>query len=153
MSRPVIDRFVGDFAFLSNFYPSTVAVEGKLYPTVEHAYQALKTTEPLAREIIRKAATPGEAKRLGRTVEIRSDWNDIRLEVMRDLLIQKFANPFLRPMLLATEDAELIEGNHWNDRFWGVCRGEGQNHLGRLLMEVRELIRKEEVGDENISNR
>lgn len=142
--RAEINRFVDDFAFLSNFHPSTIVYEGLFYPTVEHAYQAMKTLDPIARETIRLANGPGTAKRLGRSVSLRPDWEDVKVGIMRDLVREKFANPFLRPLLLATEDAYLIEGNHWNDRFWGVCRGQGRNMLGQILMEVREEIRQEE---------
>ena len=66
----------------------------------------------------------------------------MKIDIMRQVLKSKFTqNPELKAKLIATGDAELIEGNNWNDRFWGVCRGVGQNHLGKLLMEVRaELV-------------
>lgn len=141
----VINSFSGDFRFLSNFYPSPVSVEGELYPTVEHAYQAMKSIDPIVRRTIKRAKTPGEAKKMGRCVELRPGWDGIKVSVMRDLLKKKFENPFLRPQLLATEGALLEEANTWNDRFWGTCRGDGKNWLGRLLMEVRDEIRKEEA--------
>jgi len=62
---------------------------------------------------------------------------------MLDLVRKKFENPLLRAMLLATEDAVLVEGNTWNDTFWGVCRGRGENWLGRILMQVREECRQQ----------
>jgi N-glycosidase YbiA len=123
---------------LSNFHPSTIYIDGKAYPTVEHAYQAYKTLNESSREIIRKAKTPGEAKKLGRALELRPDWEIVRISLMRRFLLQKFENPLLRDYLLSTGDSELIHNNTWNDRFWGVCRGSGQNWLGKLLMEVRE---------------
>lgn len=138
--RLVIDRFVGEFAFLSNFYPSTIYVDGKQYKTVEHAYQAAKTHDALAKETIRCAPTPGEAKRLGQLVIFRDDWDNVKISIMRELIALKFENPFLRPMLAATDPAELIEGNKWNDTFWGVCRGVGHNWLGKLLMQQRKQI-------------
>ena len=84
----------------------------------------------------------GQAKRLGRRVELRSDWETVKIEIMRQVLKSKFThNPELREKLIATGNTELIEGNNWNDRFWGVCRGVGKNHLGKLLMEIRaELV-------------
>ena len=136
-----IDKFDGAYAFLSNFYPSVVCdPEGIAYPTVEHYFQAMKTVYLSKRKEIAAAPTPGTAKRMGRRVLLRSDWNDIRVEVMRRGLKQKFANPDLRKKLLATGNAELIEGNWWNDTFWGVCNGVGENHLGKLLMEIRSEI-------------
>lgn len=134
----VIDSFSGDFGFLSNFYESSIWVDGERYATVEHAYQAAKANDPTTKKMIRDARTPYVAKRLGKSVVLPADWDTKRIEVMRALLAKKFENPLLRSLLLATEDAELVEGNAWGDRFWGVCRGDGQNWLGRLLMEVRK---------------
>lgn len=135
-----IDSFDGEHRFLSNFYPAAVTMYGQSYPTTEHAFQAAKTEDLAQRERIRLAATPGIAKRLGRSVTLRPGWNELRLGVMSELLRRKFTIPELRWQLLATGDAELIEGNYWNDRFWGVCRGQGENHLGRLLMELRKEL-------------
>lgn len=81
------------------------------------------------------------AKRLGKAVQLPDDWDERKFEVMRELIRKKFENPLLRAMLLATEDAVLVEGNTWNDRVWGVCHGMGQNMLGRILMDVRDEIR------------
>ena len=133
-----ITSFTGEYRFLSNFFPAVVTLDGETYPSVEHAYQAAKTTSPIAREAIRTCPKPGQAKRNGRMVQLRPDWEEIKLDVMRDLLWQKFQHYDLREQLLATGDRRLIEGNHWNDTFWGVCRGVGQNWLGVLLMEIRE---------------
>jgi ribA/ribD-fused uncharacterized protein len=91
---------------------------------------------------IAKAATPGTAKRLGRAVSLRTDWETIKFAVMENLLRQKFANPALRWQLLATGSATLHEGNSWGDRIWGECPlGVGENHLGRLLMKIRDELR------------
>lgn len=144
--RKVIDRFTSEagYGFLSNFHPSTIYIDGKSYATVEHAYQAHKTLDEASRELIRRAKTPSEAKKLGQGVQLRSDWEDVKIDLMRSFIRQKFENPFLRPQLLDTGDAELIENNYWNDRFWGVCRGVGQNWLGKILMEVRDEMRRGE---------
>jgi ribA/ribD-fused uncharacterized protein len=136
-----IDSFVGEYRFLSNFSPSLLVIDGLSYPTVEHAFQALKTENPTEREIVRTARTPGQAKKLGRRVTLRSDWNTVRVSVMKMLLEKKFSDKVLRSELLATGDAELVEGNYWNDTFWGVCRGRGENWLGKLLMEIRSSFR------------
>lgn len=139
-----ITRFSGDHAFLSNFYPATVTWLGvEFYPTVEHAYQAAKTEDPQGREMIRQATTPGIAKRLGRKVPMRRDWDEIKLNVMLNLVHQKFYDhDDLRRMLLDTGDQMLIEGNTWGDTFWGVYKGFGYNHLGHILMQVRDLVRR-----------
>lgn len=139
-----IDRFTGDHSFLSNFHPSPVALDGETYTTVEHAFQAAKTRDPAARKRIREAKTPGSAKALGRRVQLRTDWEDVKVEIMTDLVRQKFtAHPDLATKLLGTRGAELVEGNTWGDRFWGMSRGTGRNELGRILMKVRTEIRVE----------
>lgn len=134
-----IDTFEAEpYRFLSNFYYAPVVLDGVLYTTVEHAYQAAKSNKPESRSIVRDMPTPGYAKRAGRRLKDRNDWDAAKVEVMLDLLRQKFARG--RPcavLLEATGDTELIEGNTWSDRFWGVYNGEGQNMLGRLLMQVR----------------
>jgi ribA/ribD-fused uncharacterized protein len=126
------------YEFLSNFSPATVHLDGVEYPTVEHAYQAAKTLDETEREQVRSAPTPGEAKAQGQKVTVRGDWENIKVDVMRDLLRQKFAGPPLRDRLAATAPRTLIEGNTWGDRFWGVYEDEGENWLGRLLMEIRD---------------
>jgi len=142
----VIDRFTKEtgYEFLSNFHPSTVRFEGMLYPTVEHAYQASKTKDPKLRKIIASAPGPWEAKKLGKALVLREDWTEIRAGIMRQLIREKFQNPFLGHRLLKTGDALLIMNNKWNDRFWGICRGSGENWLGKILMEIREELRGEQ---------
>jgi ribA/ribD-fused uncharacterized protein len=133
--------------FLSNFHPSTVAFEGKLYPAVEHAYQASKTLNQETRELIKKANSPGDAKKLGRSLVLRADWIDVRLGIMRKLIHEKFENPFLRHQLLGTGDLELINENRWNDRFFGVTGGVGENWLGKILEEVRKQAREDDSNE------
>lgn len=141
-------RFENEFEFLSNFSKSEIALDGIIYPTVEHFFQAMKTKDPIQRAEIAAAPTPGKAKRLGRQVQLRSDWEEVKVDVMRQGLRLKFQDPKLRTMLLATGDKELVEGNTWHDRTWGrciceKCGGQGENLLGQLLMELREEIRNE----------
>jgi len=143
-----IDSFRGDFGFLSNFYESSIWYENERYASVEHAYQAAKSSDPETKKMIREAKTPGIAKRLGKSCQLAPDWESRSEKIMRDLIKLKFENPLLRAMLLATEDAELIERNTWNDTRWGVCRGVGQNLLGKILMDEREALRKEELSDQ-----
>lgn len=138
----VIYSFTGDHRFLSNFHPCLIEYDEVHYPSVEHAYQAAKTEDPKERDSILLALTPGQAKSLGRMVKLRADWSEIKLSVMEFLIQQKFQEPTLRAKLMKTEDAELVEGNTWNDFYWGKCRGQGANHLGRILMKVREEIRE-----------
>lgn len=140
-----IESFSGEHRFLSNFYklPQPIEWEGLFYPSTEHAFQAAKTLDPIQRSRIQAASTPGEAKRLGRSVTLRHGWDDMRVFVMDSLLWLKFSHPILRRWLLETGDAELVEGNTWGDTFWGVCKGRGQNHLGKGLMRIRDAIRRE----------
>ncbi len=136
-----ITEFQGEHRFLSNFYPSPIPMwNGLIYPTVEHAFQAAKTLSSAQRELIRTAHSPAVAKRLGREVQLRHDWDDMRLRVMRFLVARKFAEGSpLASQLLSTGTRDLIEGNHWGDRFWGVD-GAGKNHLGVILMARREQL-------------
>lgn len=144
---PPIVSFSGEFSFLSNFYPCIVYLDDaasahEAYPSVEHAYQAAKTFNPFQRTTIRNASHPGHAKRLGNTVDLRKDWNKIKIEIMLDLLRQKFENAVLKQKLIATYPAKLIEGNTWGDTYWGVYKGVGTNMLGELLLQVRSEVRK-----------
>ena len=136
-----ITSFTDSHYFLSNFYSCPVLFEGATYPSAEHAYQAAKIANPDHRLAILNARSPGVAKRMGQDVTLRPSWDAMRISVMRTILAAKFNDSGLRARLLATGSAELVEGNNWNDTFWGVCRGKGSNHLGRLLMELRENLR------------
>lgn len=147
--KTCIDHFAGEYDFLSNFYPCVVTFEGVDYPTVEHAYQAAKTLNPIERKLIGAAKTPGQAKRLAKKCSRRDNWDVIKLPVMRNLLEQKFNYYSLRQKLVATGSATLIEGNWWNDTFWGVCKGEGQNYLGRMLMAIRDELHNRDFGQPN----
>ncbi len=137
----MIARFFGQYRWLSNFWLVDVVLDGITYPSVENAYQAAKCLYEEDRERFRTCA-PGYAKKLGRKIVIRDDWMDIRVTVMRALLAQKFTpDTELAKSLLDTGDRELVEGNTWGDRFWGVCYGQGENVLGKLLMEIRAELR------------
>ncbi len=140
----MISSFAGKFDFLSNFYPCKVVYDGDEYKSVEHAYQAAKTLDKRLRYVIGKAYCGGAAKRLGREVVIRPDWEEIKVSIMADLVRKKFKNDVeLALQLLNTGDEGLEEGNTWGDRFWGVYKGRGENNLGKILMSVREEIRKD----------
>ena len=136
-----IDQFRGRYFFLSNHSLNSVQFEGDLYPSVEHAFAAAKTLDPELRAKVREAGDPDRTKRLGRKLKLRADWDDVKVDIMRELLRDKFSSPALAEALLDTGDAALVEDNTWGDTFWGMCRGRGENMLGRLLMEVRGEIR------------
>lgn len=140
-----ITEFTGQYRWLSNFYPCEVEFDGYVFTTVEHAYQAAKTLDLDQRLYISMLEMPGQAKKAGRNVTLRSDWENVKVHIMRDLLRQKFTQPKFRALLLATGDQHIEEGNYWGDRYWGVSpvgSGKGQNILGRLIMQVRREIQK-----------
>ena len=145
----MIDCFDGHWAFLSNFYWSEIEFEGITYPTNEHFFQAMKTLDINERLAIANCRTPGQAKRMGRQVALRPDWEDVKESVMLEGLCLKFADEQLADWLLETGDEELIEGTTWHDNEWGNCSCpkcahiEGKNKLGRLLMIVRDMIKDE----------
>lgn len=134
-----IASFSEENRFLSNFYLCEIRADGITYFSVENAYQAAKTMNIAEREEIARM-TPGQAKRRGSKVLLRDNWESIKLVIMEDLIRQKFNIPELKEKLLATGDAELIEGNDWCDRYWGMCEGEGQNMLGKILMKIRSEL-------------
>ncbi len=140
MATKAITHFFGEYRWLSNFWPAEVTLDGVTYPTIEHAYQASKyPAGSWGRLIILKAKTPHEAKMHGKGADTFLSIKDRAslIPVMKDLVRQKFAHPDLQERLLATGDRHISEGNTWNDTFWGVSRGVGENHLGKILMEVR----------------
>lgn len=126
-------------------FMADIAYEGLMYPSSEHAYVAAKTKDEELREKISKIASPYQVKKFGRTFQLREDWEQIKVMEMRRILERKFS-PFrsdvpLYSWLQSTAPRELIEGNTWNDRFWGQCPvGTGKNMLGKLLMEIRDDI-------------
>ena len=142
----MIDCFDGEFAFLSNFYEHPIQYQGIVYPTNEHFFQAMKSVKEDERKMIAAAPTPGKAKRLGRAITLRSDWEIIKYDIMLLGLRLKFCDKELREKLRKTGDEILIEGNTWHDNTWGDCSCErccttrGRNELGRLLMQVRNEI-------------
>jgi len=136
-----IRGFRGCYGFLSNFYPMDITFEGLTYKSSEAAYQAQKTLDEKLR-IRFTGLDAWSARRLGRQIKIRKDWEDIKVDVMYRILKIKFSRQPFRNMLLDTGDAYLEETNYWRDTFWGVYNGEGRNHLGRLLMVVRDELKE-----------
>jgi ribA/ribD-fused uncharacterized protein len=160
----MIHEFRGEYAFLSNFWPVRISMGRAIYPTVEHAYQARKTMVFSERQMIQRAATPGEAKRIGQGVTLRPGWENIKFDVMLRLLRKKFRGD-LADALWVTQPHALVEGNHWGDTVWGAIlatsnaaegallavgmprwradNGDtyyGRNKLGMLLMQVRDEL-------------
>lgn len=141
-----IKSFEGKYRFLSNFWPCKVVLDGVIYPSTEHAYQAAKTHNIAVRFLIRDATSAGAAKKTAKKLIVMSElemsfWNKKKDDVMLGLLRQKFSHGSqLADRLLSTGSDELIEGNWWGDVYWGVCKGVGKNRLGILLMQVREEL-------------
>ncbi|MHA1817191.1 MAG: NADAR family protein [Candidatus Heimdallarchaeaceae archaeon] len=144
----VIDRFAGDFADLSNFAPVVIYYKDLNFPTVEHAFVASKSNDGMFRLKISQlpAKKAGKAKRMGRKILIRTDWDMIKIPNMKRFLMQKFSYERYRTLLISTGNAQIVEGNYWHDNYWGNCDCPkcknivGQNQLGKLLMKVRGLI-------------
>lgn len=140
MNLEKIDSFQDDYFFLSNFYPAPVRYDGLLFRNNEAAFQAQKSMNKKDREAFTKM-NPSEAKQAGRRVELRKDWEQVKIQIMTDIIKQKFLqNPELAEKLLATGEAYLEEGNTWGDRIWGTVNGQGANRLGIILMETREEL-------------
>ena len=142
-----IRNFQGEYLLFSIFWPCEVMVSGIPYPSSEHAFQAQKTLHLPSRQLMSKLATPGKAKRYGRSLKIRPDWDLMKLSVMEDVVYSKFMqNDDLCRKLIDTGDAFLVEGNSWGDQFWGVAPGKdgsstrGHNWLGRILMLQRSRL-------------
>lgn len=138
----MINEFSGQYRFLSNFWSCYVSYDGVWYPSVENAYQAakmLKIEDRLKFEHVKAS----EAKRLGRLLPMKDDWDDERVDVMYQLVKQKFSQyKELETRLALTDDQQLEEGNWWGDTFWGTVNGKGDNNLGKVLMRVRSEIVK-----------
>jgi ribA/ribD-fused uncharacterized protein len=133
-------NFFGGTHFLSNFYQSDMVVNGKLYRTNEHFYQAHKTSNEKEHEQIRNQVTPYQAKQIARHVTLIPDWDNKRIEVMKIGLEEKFKNPILKKKLLETLPYNLIENSPY-DNFWGCGKdGKGKNMLGQLLMNLRATL-------------
>lgn len=153
-----ITRFSGKYRFLSNFWPAPVRLDGQLYPSVEHAYQAAKFPADDIRRVVLRDSTlrAGKAKGIGRG-QAPVGWKDKSLSVMFNLLWQKFSANDMKNLLLLTGSEQLVEGNNWHDVFYGVCDGNcnrgphkptGDNNLGKLLMRVREELQREQAKGE-----
>lgn len=147
MSNPLLISFWSrgeeEWRFLSNFAPSPIKYHGSVWPSAEHLYQAMKFESPIVREQIRCTLHPAEVKAIAKahSSEVRATWPAVKSRAMKFILLEKFRqNPDLLGALLATGTAQLVHYAPW-DSFWGTGKNNGENMLGRLLMEVREQLR------------
>lgn len=140
----MINYFAGEYRWLSNFWEAPVTYNGLTYRSSEAAFQAQKTMDEHIRNEFTKIS-PASAKGEGRNLKLRPDWEKVKYQVMYDICRAKFTqNEDLRQKLLDTGDEELVEGNTWNDTYWGVdlVYGKGgQNNLGKILMQIRSELR------------
>ncbi len=138
-----IMQFRGEYSFLSNMYETPVMLFGVIYPSSEAAFQAAKCDDENDRNMFRNLSGV-EAKKLGRRIRMRADWEYVKEGVMFNVVLDKFQrNPELGKKLLETGDAMLVEGNTLGDTFWGVDlrKNCGKNRLGYTLMKVRDYLR------------
>jgi hypothetical protein len=141
-----IEGFFNEYRFLSNYHVKELTYKGKTYQSSEHAYQACKATNEEDHEYVRMSPTPNEAKKRGQKIAVRPDWDDIKINMMLEILTEKFKDEELKQLLLATGDSYLEETNYWHDCFWGVCTCDtcqhykSQNNLGKLLMILRKRL-------------
>ena len=137
-----ITFFRDDYFFLSNFYEVPITYNGITYRSSEAAFQSMKAKDESLRKDFANL-TPNESKKLGRKVNLREDWEDVKVDIMYEIVKQKFIqNPDLKDKLIATGNAYLEEGNTWGDKVWGTVNGEGFNHLGFILMKIREELKE-----------
>lgn len=128
------------FEFLSNMHPVEIKLPtGEVFSCVESAYMAHK---PQILDLRFTKLDGFKAKKLGKTLVLRPDWDQVKIPIMRSLLEIKFSNPQMAQKLIAVE-GEIVEDNVWHDYFWGRCNGKGENHLGILLMEIREALQEQ----------
>ena len=138
---PPIERFTGQYEFLNNSYPALMSFRGDLFPTAEHAFQSTKASSDDEYQIIKRAKTATESRRLGRCIPLKEGWIESQVHIMEEVLRSKFENPFLAEMLVLTHPSELIYTGSRSE-FWGFVNGEGQNQFGLLLMKIRDEIRE-----------
>lgn len=137
----IITRFRGPFKFLSNLYPTPITYKGNTYCCLEAVYQAQKSLDPAIHERFANIRLPYKARGMGQRIKtIRPDWFDIRISIMEELLYIKFSHPQLKEWLQCTGQSKIVECNTWGDTFWGIYNGVGENHLGTLLMKVRDTL-------------
>lgn len=135
--------------WLSNMWPCHIYINGLEYGSVENAYVAQKTDDENIRLQIQKMK-PLESKKFGKTISLVTNWDEIKLNVMRHLIKEKFSdkNKELMSKLMETRNTLLEEGNYWKDTFWGVDMhtGKGLNWLGRIIMDRRTEIQNDWYG-------
>lgn len=148
----MIDKFYGEYLWLSNFQVCKIQYDGYIYWSTQAAYQAQKFKgSNIQNDRIKKIfckIEPNQAKILGSIIPLREDWEQVRLDIMKDILKIKFSQQPFKSMLINTGEQELVQGNYWHDTFFGRCecskhKGEGQNHLGKIIMQIRDQLQNQ----------
>jgi len=142
----MIEQFQEEYRWLSNFCQVDIPYGELTFPSVEHFYVAMKTEDQSIREEVSKLSGAAKAKTFGKTIELREDWDEIKLGVMKHALLIKYQTEPYKTQLLETGSEYIQEGNNWGDSYWGVDlkTGKGENKLGVLIMDIRSDIRKGE---------
>lgn len=143
----MIKEFQGEYRWLSNFSPVSIILDGNEYPSVEHAYMSAKSDDNSWKLFCsNKNNKPGDVKRMSKNIRLIGDWNNIKLNIMRDCIEQKFEQEPYRTKLLKTGNEYIQEGNMWNDKYWGFClkTNKGENNLGKLIMVMHDKLKEEE---------
>lgn len=140
--------FKDKYSYLSNMYITEITFKHKFISgfiwanSSEHIYQAYKAKYIEDFENVINASDPQEAKRLGRVIEIDKAFKKSKLQIMERIVRAKFSqNKTIKKLLLETGSKYIEETNDWDDIYWGVCKGVGQNNLGKILMKIREELR------------
>lgn len=145
-SKLVIRGFFGRNAWLGNSYPVKFRLHGMFWKSVDHYIFACRAIKESDRDAVRNAKTPIEARVISKEIKWRPDWKEADAKNVNEAVEAKFTqNAELGRKLIYTRDIELVHENRWNDKLWGVCDDEGENLLGKLLMEVRDRIEKLEI--------
>jgi ribA/ribD-fused uncharacterized protein len=143
MKKSKITQFRGEYGWLSNFAMVEIKLHGHIYSSVEHAYIASKSSDEQWRELCADDKySAGQLKQESKNIKIIENWDDIKVDIMKRCLVQKFIQEPYKTKLINTAGQIIEEGNYWNDKFWGIClkTNEGENMLGKLIMELRKLL-------------
>jgi len=139
-------RFNGETHPLSNFYPAKINVDGKIYKTAEHYYQSEKATNTMDKSRVMQAESPSNARRIGKQIKKRADFDEIKDIIMYKGVKAKFTqNVEVKAYLLATGDRYLIEDASFSP-YWGTGYNDmGENKMGKMLMQIRDELKQEMI--------
>jgi ribA/ribD-fused uncharacterized protein len=153
MVKKEIKGFFGEYNWLSNFYKCDVFYYELLFPSVEHAYQYAKHNNPVSEDYNHVLTlTPAQTKQWGKAIPLKKDWNKIKLQIMSQLVLNKFENNIeLKNKLIKIKDYYIEETNYWRDTFWGVYNSKGRNNLGKILMNAASFLYLKNIFENNES--